>query len=272
MDDNELLAKIHKVVLYILLSFDKICRENNLTYFLDSGTALGAVRHGGFIPWDDDVDVGMPRKDYERFLQIAQEKLPEDLFLQTHETDPAYWRNAAKIRLKGTIFQDYENSPYAQNGFFIDIFPFDNVSRNQILARFHVAISRPILYVISLWRDYGNNFSGFRRILVYIIKKIPCRIINYINNKHVEFCRRYEKNNTGYLISYYWKTTIHKTYIFKESELFPVKEILFEGHPMKIMKNPDYYLKIMYGNYMQLPPENKRHGHLADKIDLGNYL
>ena len=101
--ENNLLDSIHRVSLYLLLEFDRVCKENNLTYSLDSGTALGAVRHGGFIPWDDDIDVGMPRKDYETFLRIAQDLLPSDIFVQTSHTEQNYKRNAAKLRLEGTM-------------------------------------------------------------------------------------------------------------------------------------------------------------------------
>lgn len=272
MDDNELLAKIHKVVLYILLSFDKICRENNLTYFLDSGTALGAVRHGGFIPWDDDVDVGMPRKDYERFLQIAQEKLPEDLFLQTHETDPAYWRNAAKIRLKGTIFQEYDDLPYEQNGFFIDIFPFDNVPRNKYLAKFNIALSRWIYYIVRTWRSRGKSPYMYRRFVGVFIKKMPASLIKRIDKVYINLCRKYENKNTGKITCYSWLMTQQRSYIFDVHKMFPVKDISFEGQLVKIMNVPDYYLKLMYGDYMKLPPEDKRHGHhIFGKIDFGPY-
>lgn len=88
--EDKNVAAAQKVMLKILVEIHRICVENDITYWLEAGTLLGAIRHKGFIPWDDDCDVSMPRKDYERFLQIAQEKLPETMFLQTKETDKEY--------------------------------------------------------------------------------------------------------------------------------------------------------------------------------------
>lgn len=270
--DEELLARIHKVSLYILLAFDKVCRENNLTYFLDSGTALGAVRHGGFIPWDDDVDVGMPRKDYERFLQIGQEKLPDEFFIQTRQTDPAYKRYAAKLRLKGTVFQEYDDLPYAQNGFFIDIFPFDNVPHNKYLARINITISRLIYYIIRTWWSRGKSPVRWHRFVGSFIKKMPERLINWFDKKYIAYCRKYEGQDTGHITCYSWLMSQKKSYIFESDKIFPVHSITFERYSFMIMNSPDHYLKITYGDYLTLPPESMRcHHHIKGLIDFGNY-
>lgn len=272
--EKEILDKIHKVSLRILLVFDKVCRENNLTYFLDSGTALGAVRHGGFIPWDDDVDVGMPRKDYERFLQIAQEQLPEEYFLQTHDTDPAYKRNAAKLRLKGTIMQEFENLPFEENGLFIDIFPFDNVPSNKYCAKIYVGISRVFARFarfINSSRRHIQNSSRVLRVMQIFIRRIPESQIDRMNRVYASYCRLFEYYETGYLTSHFYYMLINNTYIFDNAKMLPVREITFEGHSLKIMKDSNYYLRLMYGDYMQLPPENKRHFHLKGMVDFGTY-
>lgn len=273
--DNELLKKIHKVSLYILLSFDKVCRENNLTYFLDSGTALGAVRHGGFIPWDDDIDVGMPRKDYERFLLIAQEQLPEDIFLQTNVTDPLYERNAAKLRLKGTVFQEQNNMPYSENGFFIDIFPFDNVPRNTYVAKFHIYFLAFFYRIISSWWGRIEATSQFKRKIRSIVRVIPESLIKRMNKLHIRLCRQYENIDTGRMTCHYWAMTYIgcKAYLFDTDKLLPVRDIQYEGYTLKIVRDADYYLRLMYGDYMKLPPEDKRHGHhLNGTIDFGRYI
>lgn len=270
----ELLYKIHNISLGILLVFDKVCRENELTYFLDSGTALGAVRHGGFIPWDDDIDVGMPRKDYERFLEIAQAQLPEEIFLQTHETDPAYERGAAKLRLKGTIFQEYNDLPYKENGFFIDIFPFDNVPHNKFAAKIYIITLGWICRVVNSWYSRKESQSKFKRTFQLAIKIVPKSCIDFLYKKHEKYCRKYENRETGYMTCHFWGMTFidGNTYIFDKDRMLPVKEISFEGYNLKIVREPDYYLSLMYGDYMQLPPEEKRHGHhLQGTIDFGDY-
>lgn len=273
IQNDDLLTRIHQVSLYILLAFDKVCRDNELTYFLDSGTALGAVRHGGFIPWDDDIDVGMPRKDYERFLKIGRSVLPEDILIQTRATDPSYKRNAAKLRLKGTIFQEHEGLPYKENGFFIDIFPFDNVPRNKYLARMYVYGTRQVGRIIGTWYSHIKSQSHTLSIIQAVIKKIPESCITWINMKYVNLCRRYENQDPGYFTSFFWAMSAKKSYIFDSGRIIPVKEISFEGHPVKIVKDHDYYLNLMYGDYMQLPPEKDRHGHHAKgQIDFGRYI
>lgn len=273
--NDDLLAKIHKVSLYILLAFDKVCRENDLTYFLDSGTALGAVRHGGFIPWDDDVDVGMPRKDYERFLQIAHEKLPEEFFLQTRETDPAYKRNAVKLRLKGTVFQEYDSLPYKENGFFIDIFPFDNVPRNRCTAKINIVILGMIHHFIYSYWNPKKSKVKFRSIVRKCIEKIPESAIEYFNRHYIKYCRKYEKIDTGFMTCHYWGMTYSRlnTYIFETKKILPTKEICFESHTVRIVQDADYYLSTMYGDYMKLPPEAARRGHhIYGNIDFGMYI
>lgn len=272
--EKDLLDKIHKVSLYLLLAFDTICREQGLTYFLDSGTALGAVRHGGFIPWDDDVDVGMPRADYERFLKLGQDAMPEDLFIQTRETDLAYRRNVAKLRLKGTVFQELEDLPYAQNGFFIDIFPFDNVPQNKLMAKLHIFFTGLICRIINSYETRKESVSGFRRAVQTIIKKIPRSFIDRLEKKHLKLCRKYDNTDTGFMTCHHWIMTYAKgnAYLFAADKILPVRDILFEGHPLKIVNDPHYYLNLMYGNYMQLPPENERHGqHWTGQVDFGKY-
>lgn len=271
--NEELISKIHKVCLYILLAFDKVCRENDLTYFLDSGTALGAVRHGGFIPWDDDVDVGMPRKDYERFLQIGQGELPQDMFLQTTHTDPLYERNFAKIRLKRTCFQEYKDLPYGENGFFIDIFPFDNVTNNRYRAKIDIIVVRLYYRFLASWWDRKDASSKSRRKIRKIIKIIPKRVILRLNERFVQYCRRYENRDTGYFTCFFWRMSQNRMYRFEVEKMLPVSETLFEGYPVKIARDSDYYLRETYGDYMEIPPENQRSGHhLNGLIDFGDYV
>lgn len=269
MPSEDILHLIQEKLLYVLVAFDRVCREHGLTYFLDSGTALGAIRHGGFIPWDDDVDVGMPRKDYERFLIIGQEFLPEDIFIQTTQTEPNYKRNAAKLRLKGTVFQEANDLPYKYNGFFIDIFPFDNVPANQILAKGYIFISRFLFWIIRSWWSSNDSSSLVLRLTQRIIRLLPQKRIEILNALYVKHCRLYENKETGYITCFYWRMTQNKTYIFDTREMFPTTDILFERKLVRIMKSPDYYLSIMYGNYNELPPEDKRQYHLKYKVDFG---
>ena len=106
--EKSVLRRLQQTEFEILKEFDRICKKHNIQYFLDSGTALGAARHKGFIPWDDDIDVGMLRSDYEHFLEICPKELEQKYFLQTIETDPGCPCLFAKIRKNGTIYQENE--------------------------------------------------------------------------------------------------------------------------------------------------------------------
>ena len=108
----------------ILRDIDKICRENNISYWIESGTMLGAKRHNGFIPWDDDIDIGMMRKDYERFLELAPSHLPDDLFLQNAQLDSGVENSWSKVRHKYSKLIEEYNAEYHE-GLFVDIFPYD---------------------------------------------------------------------------------------------------------------------------------------------------
>lgn len=136
MEARDQLIKIQQIELSILNEFSKICQKHNLTYFLVGGSCLGMIRHKGFIPWDDDIDLGMPRKDYQKFCEIAKAELPDDLVLQNFDTEPQCGLVFGKIRKKGTILS--ENYSYHINmnqGVWIDIFPYDFVSNNKWIRK-----------------------------------------------------------------------------------------------------------------------------------------
>ena len=135
---KETIDRIQQIEFDIMQQIDSICRAHDLTYFAIGGSVLGAVRHQGFIPWDDDIDIGMPRKDYEEFLKYASEELPKGYFLQTFFTEkksPFYF---AKVRKDNTKFVEYYLRDLdIHQGLFVDIFPFDNVPVNESTKKLH---------------------------------------------------------------------------------------------------------------------------------------
>jgi len=133
---DEMMEEIHKIQFEMALEVKRICQNHNIEYFLIAGTLLGAVRHKGFIPWDDDLDIGMLRIDYNKFISLAPIEMDKKYVLQTWDTDPGFALPSAKLRKSGTKYIE-RNSQKANihNGIFIDIFPFDNAPRVCLASR-----------------------------------------------------------------------------------------------------------------------------------------
>ena len=139
--DKETLDKLHQVEMEILDDFVKVCEKHKLRYFLTGGTMLGAVRHSGFIPWDDDVDIGMPREDYDKFIEIGDEALGDKYQLECFEHNKNYHLPFAKVVKKNTIFDEGFDKLKYLKGIYIDIIPFENVDKIDKSLKFFLVIN-----------------------------------------------------------------------------------------------------------------------------------
>lgn len=251
---QEHLAAIQKKELEILCAVRDICERHNIDYWLDGGTCLGAVRHGGFIPWDDDIDIAMRKEDMERFVQIAKKELPEGMFLQNKETDPTFTPPMVKVRYTNSILVEFGDDfrlPY-NKGLYIDIFPFipyPNISRKACKA-----ITRGYCRANSiLHKQHTYSWRSAAELFWFGAKRVCClaawKAIYLFADKSKYYGCAIESNGYGIM---------HET-----SNLFPTKPITFEGETMRGPANPDAYLKTQYGDYMQLPPEDQRRVHAA---------
>ena len=262
--DNDTLKRLHNSLLMILDEIDRICRNHDIPYFLDSGTALGAVRHGGFIPWDDDADVGMLREHYETFLEVAKNELSAEFFLQTSETDSEYSKFSAKIRLNNTFFPEKrEEASNIHHGIFVDIFPFDYISDDQKKAISDIKKMRILNRLYSLRVRHPLEEGILRKIARCGIKIIPQVKIYNTCTRHMT---KYNLGMTNHVTCYPYKMNNHMFLIFNTSYMNSSIDIGFEGRQYQIMKGYDEYLKIMYGDYMQLPPVEKRVWHFKGDI------
>lgn len=232
------LAEAKKIMLDILIEFDQICKKNNLTYWLDAGTLLGAIRHKGFIPWDDDIDVAMPRDDYDKFLKIYNKELSPHLFLQTKESDLEYCQYYAKIRNTNTRYIDHSEKgkdiKYNQ-GIFIDIFPVNYIDTK--MNRIY-----PFL------RFLGNFFTKNRFYIKYFnmdIYKYYIKIFNRLHHHKNNFIRKGPE-------------IVSKLKSIEKKDIFPLKEVEFEDFVFLAPYNYDKYLKEIYGDYMTLLPLEQR--------------
>ncbi len=259
------LKDIQKSELEILIYFDQLCRTNNLKYQLFAGTLLGAVRHKGFIPWDDDIDVCMPRQDYEKFKSIfCSKQFDERFFLQSNDTDKNSILQFSKIRKNGTVFEiESEEGLSNHNGVWIDIFPLDNVeintkeSKKQLskLKHYYLLITSSVFprvkHAKRLWKKIARFFLF---LLTKIVgkKRIQTKInywLNYFNNKNTTYI--------NHLTNGVNDSRFHR-YLMKSDSFENMIELEFEGNYFYAPKNYDDILRNCYGNYMELPPVEER--------------
>ena len=254
--------RVQEDELQILIKFDEICRKFNLKYTLAAGTMIGAVRHKGFIPWDDDIDVYMLRNDFNKLRKIAPMELPENMFYQSHYTDPEYYYPFDKIRLDGTIFKEtFLANHNINHGVFIDVFPIDSISNNKCKSTIQFYHYR--FYRLGLMTKYVNieARSGKRKTLANILRVLYLPFnLDYLYKKCETIAQQKEsryKNskwvrNLNSVGSDGMKETYHH-YAFTKLEF-----IEFEKNKFYISKDYDEMLRAIYGNYMKLPPKSEQ--------------
>ena len=239
------LRSLQMRLLEMLEFIDDICKKNNIKYWLSSGTCLGAVRHGGFIPWDDDVDIEMMREDYLKFERVFKEN--EKYVLQTSSTDFFYTQPFAKLRDKRSYFQEGEDacisSKYKYTGVFVDFFVMES-------SPYWVAESCHYLH-------------GFLRHISYRLKNtLPYRILYWpfkmITFSYTSLMKALFTKSDGDILRHTCGTGCHKNIRVKK-DIFPLTYAEFEGKRYPIPGNVDAYLKRMFGNYDELP--NTIHQH-----------
>ncbi len=251
--------KLKLIELDLLRAFIDICEKHNLKYFLLGGSCLGAVRHKGFIPWDDDIDVGLLRDDYERFLAIAQKELPENIFLQTRKTDSEYPMNFAKLRNSNTTFIEKSiRNKKINHGVYIDIFPIDGFTDNKIKRRWFLLKKRlynyrsTFLYDLDFQKSIANYL---KKVIAYAFAPSVEKTIIKLDKMYKSFDYRKESMVANQCGAWGEKEIVPKEY-FGEGI-----EGLFEDIKVTLPAKYHEYLTHLYGNYMTPPPPEKREGH-----------
>lgn len=271
MNNTEIIRKLQRAELMILKDVADICETNKLKYYLIGGTLLGAVRHHGFIPWDDDIDIVMFREDYDKLFDIMMQHYQEKYFVQRFETDPNYSRYIMKIRLNGTKHVEERISDVKMNhGIYIDIFPIDYLYNAGIITHIRGGILRA-LFAYKNVKHSQSHYSGLKSIASYPVKLIthiiPEPLVNRLFDK---VCVRDNNRKCDYVTNFAshfkWKRQMYPINYFGEG-----KELEFEG---LLFRAPNEYNKILerlYGDYMKLPPEDKRIAHNIVEVDFGPY-
>ncbi|MCM1320692.1 MAG: LicD family protein [Bacteroides sp.] len=249
---------IRRIQLEMLDYFDDLCRKNNLRYSLSGGTLLGAVRHKGYIPWDDDIDVFMPRKDYEQFLLAADKSEQNYYKIFSPFNNEFYYYPFSKLVDVRTKIDENHDRPLPQIGIYIDIFPIDGLPNNEKKRKNYWNRIRKIKRVCTMVyqkKAHGENMLKqiFRYVMFFLLKLVKANTIAKFLNT-ISSCYEIEKSDYAAV----------SLFGYGEKEQMPVSvlsdfsELQFEGKMYKVIKNYDLYLSNLYGDYMKLPPENQR--------------
>lgn len=261
----EELRELQLIEVEMLIEVDRICKKCGIKYCISAGTQLGAVRHKGFIPWDDDADVAFLRPEYEKFRDACEKELDKERFyFQDYRNTPGYRWGYGKLRRRHTQFirLRQEHMPYEQ-GVFIDIMPYDNVPDFYLLRKWHNF--RCFLYRKCFWAPLGKiQETGIKKMLYLLLDMVPD---TRLYSSYSRFAQKYNRKRTkririlafpvpgkenGYLRSCF-------------EDLMPTD---FDGVMLMGMRNYDIYLSYKYGDYMQLPPVEKRKVHPVSKLKL----
>ncbi|QSX09590.1 LicD family protein [Alkalibacter rhizosphaerae] len=255
------LRKLQLMQLEALMEVDRVCRKQGITYYLIGGSLIGAVRHQGFVPWDDDIDIAMMRADFDRFVQEGKGELDGRYFLQTPRTDSFFYQSMARVCIMGTyVKESYSEHLKFNKSAYVDIFPLDQVPEDPEQQRKQAKEIRRIDQLIFLKSGYVYN-KGFI-YSKWIGKKIVQKVLlplsfSFLMDKREKTMRRYEESQSSLVCStasrYSYEKQIHPASRFG----VPVW-MEFEGKQLPVPADWDGYLKQLYGNYMELPPVDKR--------------
>ncbi|MEA5033331.1 MAG: LicD family protein [Sphaerochaeta sp.] len=255
--------------LEILKEIKKVCQENGIEYILYGGTLLGAIRHKGFIPWDDDLDIAMLRKDYEKFLKIAPLRLPSYLFIQNNTTD-YYPFLMTKIRDSRTTFiEPLQREMKVNHGVFVDIMVLDNVP-DEPKKRLRLQRQLSIMYKLIHFGRVKKNTSSyniFKHALNWVFSTLSIMVPLTKTIKHYNDLILQNANHETAYVGHTTKAVPFKRSYLKK-DIMPTSETLFEGELFSVPNSSDSILKKDYGDYMTLPPEGQQHPNHAYYYDI----
>lgn len=266
METNYNASHLKKVLLMILSDLDELLKKNGIPYFLDGGTALGAVRHKGFIPWDDDLDILILPDNYRLFVEICRNQLDKEkyTFEEAHKDWPLHF---CKIKLNGTEIDEKDAYPSKNKGIYIDIFTLDYARKSKLGRYIQFLLGRIFTAGMLAQKPYSSKTFS-KRFLISVMRnlyKLP-----YFG-KWLFFQVRCRKESD--VLSAVWDRTRSnwKNYFCKKS-LFDGSVLMdFEGRKFPVCKGYDEYLTNLYGDYMKLPPNAERVGLHINKVDFGSY-
>lgn len=262
---KEELRQVQLIEVEMLVEIDRICKKCGIQYCISAGTQLGAVRHQGFIPWDDDADIAFLRPEYEKFRDACETELDRERFyFQDYRNTQGYRWGYGKLRRKGTEFirLQQEHMPYEQ-GIFVDIMPYDNVPDSYILRKIHTF--QCFLYRKSFWAPLGRmQAKGLEKAIYCLLAQISDEKLYASYGRFVEKCNRKE---TKRIRINTFPVPGHENG-YPRSCFIDLVPMTYENITVMGMRDYHTYLSYKYGDYMQLPPESKRKIHPVSKLTL----
>ena len=277
--EPEVLEKLQHIEMDIVRDFVKICKEHNLEYFGYAGTGIGALRHKGYIPWDDDIDISMPRADYEKFLKIVQEEMGDKYYVLNTDTDENYPLATTRLCLRGTVFREQVmkdvDCPW---GIFLDLYALDNAADGWLAYHWQMwtawfwgkllilrIMPRPYLYVHGFLAKIVTGAC----IATHHIRKFFHISKKWLVRRREKANQRYNNRETKRMA--YFCDPLPYTNTFSKDEIYPLRELPFEDITLPFPNNLEELLTKMYGDYMTPPPVERRKTHYPYELDFGPY-
>lgn len=275
---DEELAGVKKVVYEILCDVVALCDELKIPYMLGGGSALGAVRHHGFIPWDDDIDLNIQRKYIDVLLDAVEERYGEKYYIEAPLRTPGYLSSWVMIHKRGTIFQEYLVKSDLENGIKIDIFVIENTFDNPLRRFWHGICSEAGLFVLSCYRMYlwreefhalaeGNKKAATVIRIKEFIGKRFVRRGDYWYGKVQSCLMKCRDEESRYVTipsgrGHFWGE------LYRREPFLQMIPMQFEDLTLPVTADYDHYLCNLYGEYMELPPESAREHHIIYRVEL----
>lgn len=277
MNQSDALRKLQQAELEVLLTVASFCQKHDITWYLEGGTLLGAMRHQGFIPWDDDVDIAMLREDYDRFLELAQEGLPDGYSLHTPQNTPGQAALFAKVFKDGTRFVNQESLDAGfDQGIFIDVFPYDRLpvdsrKRKKMVSSASLAQRLSYLYASGATVvPHKGALGAAERFACGLAHHLICLLPGDGTRFALQFDRACSSCAVEELSEEVLTLVWPEMMPYPIADLVPVSTASFEGYELPVPAKPEHYLQNMYGNWQELPAPEDRHTHLPLLLDFGD--
>jgi lipopolysaccharide cholinephosphotransferase len=251
------------ILLELLIEFDRVCKKHDIKYVLFAGSALGAVRHQGFIPWDDDLDVALLREDYDRLMKLNPSEWDKKYYMQCEYSD--HWPiHFSKLRKNNTTCLEkyHPKDGEIHQGIYIDIFPIDNASNNPIVRKMQFYASK-IVQAKSFFKRGYETSSIVKKTVMILSSILPLK-------PFLKIVKMYQIKNSKYVHSFLGGSVNFKKGVFERRWIFEAIDMPFESITIPVSLHYHELLTMQYGDYMTLPPEDKRENrHQIGVLDFG---